>query len=1190
MALLSWFDGVGTAAWALQSAGITPFAYFSWEDHGPSQELASAHFPGVVARGDFARDSAADIIELVTKAALPPDGVLLCAAGPPCPDYTRIKGAAAPGRVGKEGRKFADFAALLGQLRKASPWRLFFLVENVLPADRSEAAFFDEALGVPAVVVDAAGFGLIRRPRLWWSDIPVPPALARSGTFDGYPKLTPEGPRVNPSDIDADGFHFHPDVVAGKATLPTLTTPAPTDEGRPPPRGALRGRSPGTVARWEEGRRQYAPWHYDKRALMWQTADATGAWRVPPPDVKEQLHCLPSGYTAATGACQRTRATWLANGWHGGVARFWLLCFAAAIGPAAPCGWGTAGPAPEPAWSGIPAAAMQRIPLVPPRGVEVPPRQCIDTSPPFGCSMSADAAATSSAWVPAGPGDPPRASRRSPRSDPEAIATGMGALGASRLDQLRALLAARTLRFVAPGGRVKQGATPLVAEARCPQAHLAAAKALPHPFSSCAQLEPAALWAVDFYAALGSGVVRWRAQVLDEVATLVEDLAPQVREWRKQLGPHVRDAYRSTQSPCVPVLAALLDVIGYPGREALLNDITLGFDLLGPLTPGCGWRQLPEPYPAKPMPLPEFRETNLAYIKRVASSRSPGPHSNELLDEVLKERAMGRMYGPLRAPAHWGFQTAALPPRLACAAGGSCSLTAAPTPSPAAALAFPIVTEREDGTPKVRRGEDWRRSAHNATCQVVDSPAHHGVDWHVALAQALHARGVKGLHAWGHDHDGAYRQLALRRPADACMLLHTDFGPTLWCHTVLLFGSKGSVWAYGRVADALVAVARCLLVLPCGHFVDDFGGVESETTAASGATGFADLNKATGFRMKLPKAVGPAPEVPLLGTQLRLSAEAAVCAPKSSRLRKVSGLIARAIDSDTLTPEQAGSLAGKVSFLTGTCHGRVGRAACRPLFARQHQQGGLSALSPALRASLPALADILATAPPRWIPLGPDARGVPILYADACFSAGERECRPGQPGTWPDAWSPAAAPCLANSWGFVLFPPGPGAQPLYAAGSVPPELLARFATRKAFIFLLEAIAQCLPLWALWPLLRLPYWAFVDNTAAQHALTKGYSRNPGANYVVALYWGVAARVGAAPWLERVASKANLSDAVSRLEFDTAVASGWRRLEFDFVPAFSIIARGVESGQWDIGADVSAILADLTRQRLALGFAA
>ena len=95
MALLSWFDSVGTAAWALQSAGITPFAYSSWEDHSPSQEFARAHFPGVVARGDFARDSAADIIELVTKAVLLPDGVLLCAAGPPCPDYTRIKRAAA---------------------------------------------------------------------------------------------------------------------------------------------------------------------------------------------------------------------------------------------------------------------------------------------------------------------------------------------------------------------------------------------------------------------------------------------------------------------------------------------------------------------------------------------------------------------------------------------------------------------------------------------------------------------------------------------------------------------------------------------------------------------------------------------------------------------------------------------------------------------------------------------------------------------------------------------------------------------------------------------------------------------------------------------------------------------------------------------------------------------------------------
>ena len=36
---------------------------------------------------------------------------------------------------------------------------------------------------------------------------------------------------------------------------------------------------------------------------------------------------------------------------------------------------------------------------------------------------------------------------------------------------------------------------------------------------------------------------------------------------------------------------------------------------------------------------------------------------------------------------------------------------------------------------------------------------------------------------------------------------------------------------------------------------------------------------------------------------------------------------------------------------------------------------------------------------------------------------------------------------------------------MYAYGSVPPAVLQRFARRRAFFFILEALAQCLPLWA-----------------------------------------------------------------------------------------------------------------------------
>eukprot|EP00972_Heterocapsa_arctica_P029364 4322628-Heterocapsa_arctica.AAC.1 len=203
---------------------------------------------------------------------------------------------------------------------------------------------------------------------------------------------------------------------------------------------------------------------------------------------------------------------------------------------------------------------------------------------------------------------------------------------------------------------------------------------------------------------------------------------------------------------------------------------------------------------------------------------------------------------------------------------------------------------------------------------------------------------------------------------------------------------------------------------------------------------------------------------------------------------------------------------------------------------------------------------------------------------------GERLHRPGRAGDVPDSWSLAAAPDLENSWGFVLFPRGAHGQALYCAGKVPPALLARFAHRKAFIFLLEAVAQVLPLWALWPFLQEPYWSFVDNTAAQHCLIRGSSSNTAGNHLAALFWAAAARARAAPWFERVSSEDNLSDGISRQDFALAQSCGWRRLDFDFGPTFELLVSSFEAGRFDIRLDVESILADLGAQRVRLGLPA
>eukprot|EP00439_Symbiodinium_sp_Y106_P074700 s2007_g14.t1 len=73
--------------------------------------------------------------------------------------------------------------------------------------------------------------------------------------------------------------------------MPCATTPAPTEDGRPKPRTA-RGKTPKDAE---------DPWFQ----VMLQ--DAHGVLHLPTPEIKEQLHGIPAGYTAGAGADAKTR-------------------------------------------------------------------------------------------------------------------------------------------------------------------------------------------------------------------------------------------------------------------------------------------------------------------------------------------------------------------------------------------------------------------------------------------------------------------------------------------------------------------------------------------------------------------------------------------------------------------------------------------------------------------------------------------------------------------------------------------------------------------------------------------------------------------------------------------------------------------------------------------------------------------
>ena len=312
----------------------------------------------------------------------------------------------------------------------------------------------------------------------------------------------------------------------------------------------------------------------------------------------------------------------------------------------------------------------------------------------------------------------------------------------------------------------------------------------------------------------------------------------------------------------------IVQAIHYPHTSQLQSELSHGFSLLGHLHPGVNWHVRTDTKYTNPSSIEDLRQHNQTYIQKKLHLNKTDTHWQMMAEEIATEVKQCRMAGPFQAPT-W-FQCDTVPLQQFDHAR---NLIPLPDPNPIIALAFSIEQTGSDGKAKIRRGEDWRRSGHNQACHMTDQPYHHTP----AQFTAVHHQ-TQPL-VWGHDHDGAYRQLPLDNPAVAYVLLITPDGPTLWHHHVLLFGSAASVWAYNRFGDMLTAIARTLACIPVLHYVDDYGSIEPNHFAESSFHTFEQLNSLLGFHMKPSKRQPPAHRQRIQGVLIECDLDSVTVAP-----------------------------------------------------------------------------------------------------------------------------------------------------------------------------------------------------------------------------------------------------------------------------------------------------------------------
>ena len=363
--LVSCFDGIGSAALALQELVETITLHIAWEIDEDCIAVLRTRHKDVLLRGDFLQDDPLEVAKVIEQKDPGGECLVVFAAAPPCPDFSRIR-ENPPGSEGAEGQKFTAYCHFVKKVEQNIPHkRVGHLTENVV-MQKTEADTFSSLLGCEAIVADAQDFGLINRPRLWWTRVdwstartsPVTGAKLKWSKTQKFYRLHMDAPLQEASQMELEGLHLHPHVVSHDTRIPCFTTPAPSEAGRSAPK-KLRGRvDPEQRARWLNDGRTFAPWQYAPEALMHSDG---GDMTVPTPEAKEQLHMLPKGYTAIQSVSGRARHRMMANGWHLGTARFLMMMVLQAMIMAS-----TATPVPQPRQTAL-QQMMEIIQVMPPQ-------------------------------------------------------------------------------------------------------------------------------------------------------------------------------------------------------------------------------------------------------------------------------------------------------------------------------------------------------------------------------------------------------------------------------------------------------------------------------------------------------------------------------------------------------------------------------------------------------------------------------------------------------------------------------------------------------------------------------------------------------------------------------------------------------------------------------------------------------
>ena len=189
-----------------------------------------------------------------------------------------------------------------------------------------------------------------------------------------------------------------------------------------------------------------------------------------------------------------------------------------------------------------------------------------------------------------------------------------------------------------------------VDEAISEEDHWRQAMSAKHALATPPALEPALEWVLKVASMWRHDLRRIRRGVVQELKVMVDDMEDTTKEWLARRPFPVRSTYstpdrdRPTQ---VPLLLHLLRDAGYPDVTSLSDDLSDGFDMLGEIKPGPGWKARDDDRYFNSAIMQEVRAANRRYLLKRLPTARPGAHSDALLAELV---------GTSTGSGHWAGQ------------------------------------------------------------------------------------------------------------------------------------------------------------------------------------------------------------------------------------------------------------------------------------------------------------------------------------------------------------------------------------------------------------------------------------------------------------------------------------------------------------------------------------------------------